>query len=252
MSNRVPIESLRLHPAANRVPMANDADLSALRDSLREHGQQDPLDVNADDEILDGRTRWMLLRELHAATVEVRTVHIPADQQTNYIVDRALARRHLTAEQKRALNALLREVVVEVAKHPVTGEEVLIGHGQSKRAEALGVERRTIQNWDRADGKNFPSGPTHQRVNGRIEPRQKPRPVTPSNGRANRGQKAVSRERKAPPWFRLMTTWLRHSATIDDRKWLIQMDDEVHAALAVHEIECIHQEDINDGNSSAA
>lgn len=243
---QVPIHSLALHPAADRVPMADASDLSALRQSLREHGQQDPIDVNEQGQILDGRTRWTLLKELGISMVEVRPVEVPPDQQTNYIVDRALARRHLNAEQKRALNALLREVVVEVAKHPVTGEVVTIGHGQSKRARVLGVDRETVKRWDgesRSDGTNAPSEPTHQRVgNGRIEPIHKPRPVSSpeSNGRAHRGQKPVARKRHAPPWTPYFTSWCRRSARPEDRKLLLRLDAELHDALRELHIECEH------------
>ena len=62
----IAIGALRLHPDAERVPMADASDLRALRASLSENGQQDPLDVTEDGVILDGRTRWTLLRELGA------------------------------------------------------------------------------------------------------------------------------------------------------------------------------------------
>jgi len=89
MSN-VAIESLRLHPDAEKVPRAGASDLHALRESLREVGQQDPIDVTTDGQILDGRTRWELLRELGATSIQVRVQEIPAEAQTNYIIERAL------------------------------------------------------------------------------------------------------------------------------------------------------------------
>ncbi|MCA1570859.1 MAG: ParB/RepB/Spo0J family partition protein [Chloroflexi bacterium] len=239
---RVPLETLALHPAADRVPMAGASDLAVLRRSLQEHGQQDPIDINEKGQILDGRTRWTLLRQLGVPTVEVRRVDVPEDEQTHYIVDRALARRHLTAEQKRALNGLLRETVMEVAVHPVTGEEVSIGHGQSKRAEVLGVGRATVMRWDEeeADVPNEASAPTHQRVGPRIEPIQKPRPQPKSNGRAHRGQKPVERRRHAPPWIRHFAQWCRRVARAEDRKLLLRLDAELHDALHQLHIECDH------------
>lgn len=237
------VADLRLHPDAERVPLASAADLAVLRGSLAEHGQQDPIDITPDGVILDGRTRWSLLQELRATTVEVRTVDVPASQQTNYIVDRALARRHLTAEQKRALNALLRETVMEVVPDPKTGEEIRIGRGQSQRAETLGVERGTIQNWDReADGQFSPTAPTHQRlVNGRIEPIHKePRePKLANNGRSNRGQRPVARKRYAPAWTSQFALWCRRSRP-EDRKLLLRLDAELHEALRQNDIQCEH------------
>lgn len=52
--SRVAIDSLRLHPDSERVPVADRSDLAALRASLDVNGQQDPLDVTSDGVILDG------------------------------------------------------------------------------------------------------------------------------------------------------------------------------------------------------
>lgn len=241
---RVPIQSLILHPAADRVPMADNTDLAALRESLRKHGQQDPIDVNEAGQILDGRTRWTLLKEIGSTTVEVRPIELAPEQQTHYIVDRALARRHLTAEQKRALNALLREVVVEEVKHPITGEEVKIGHGQSQRAKALGVDRTTVRRWDEEEADaNATADPTHQRTHrGRIEPIRKPHdaPVARTNGRAHRGQKPIERKRHAPRWTADFSKWCRYSARPEDKALLLRLDEQIHAALAANEIRCDH------------
>lgn len=244
--DRVPIESLALHPAAGRVPMADGTDLAALRQSLREHGQQDPIDVNEKGEILDGRTRWTLLKELGVSTVEVRQVDIPDDEQTHYIVDRALARRHLTAEQKRALNALLRETVVEVTTHPISGEEVSIGYGQSKRAEILGVTRPTVQAWDReerTDDKNLPSVPTHQRVADRIEPIHKVREPIPEKPVGRPRGRQVPLKRPAPAWTRHFSLWCRRTARPEDRKLLLRLDQELHEALRANDLTCDHLEE---------
>jgi hypothetical protein len=137
------IGALRLHGLAERVPAATEPDLGTLRRSLQEHGQQDPLDITPDGVILDGRTRWTLLKEQGAQTILVRVQDIPEGQQVAWIVDRALARRHLTLAQKQDLNTLLKEQVLEVK-----GDK-RIGLGQSQRAEMLGVTRETVKQWDK-------------------------------------------------------------------------------------------------------
>lgn len=58
------IASLRPHPGAGAVPRPDSGDRKALRSSLAEDGQQDPVDVTPDGAILDGLTRWELLRRL--------------------------------------------------------------------------------------------------------------------------------------------------------------------------------------------
>lgn len=251
----VPIESLRLHADAERVPLAGATDLAALRASLDVNGQQDPIDVTDDGVILDGRTRWHLLKELGALDIAVRQVS-PSDQKA-YIVDRAVARRHLTPEQKRALNALLEEMVVEEVADPKTGQLVRIGLGQSQRARKLGVDRRTIQNWDReqADGKTFPSAPTHQRLaNDRIEPLHKKktdRDPRKSAAKFHRGQQPLKRRRYGPRWTRYFAKWCRSEARPEDKTLLLRLDEQLHAALAANEVKCDHSEEENHDISAA-
>lgn len=240
---KVDIDSLRLHPDSERVPMAHAPDLAALRESLSENGQQDPIDATPEGLILDGRTRWKLLRELGARTVEVREVVIPEAAQTNYIVDRALARRHLTTEQKRALNALLRSVVVQVTKHPATGEEMRIGKGASQRAATLGIDRDTVTRWDReeAGAANTAAAPTHQIYeDGRVRPIHLPPRSTPdrapSRQRAAKRPAPLRKDRPIPAWSRHFSLFCRRSRP-EDREFLLRMAREIHAALRQNDIE---------------
>lgn len=238
------IDSLRLHPDAERVPMASADDLASLRASLQENGQQDPIDITPDGLILDGRTRWMLLRELGAKTIQTRIVDVPAGAQTTYIVDRAVARRHLTTDQKRALNALLRKVVDEVISHPVTKEEVRIGRGQTQRAEQLGVTRETVRQWDAEESpaRNLAGEmPTHQRINtGRIIPihPEKPEPAQPK-ARPDRRVPPPPQKRVAPSWVRYFTIWCR-STRPEDRDLLLRLDKQLHEAFEMNDLTCEH------------
>lgn len=201
LSDFRPLGSLRLHPDAERVPLPGPSDLSALRDSLREYGQQDPLDITDDGVILDGRTRWTLLAELGEQAAKTRVVDVPADKQTDYIIDRAIARRHLTAAQKRALNDILRAHIIEVREPSETTksrgrtEPLRIGYSQAQRAEKLGVETRTVQRWDDEAGQVTTnvvtsSAPTHA-----IDGRGRPQPLH----KPPRTKPAKPPVRKAPP-----------------------------------------------------
>lgn len=248
------IESLSLHPDAAKVPLPDGSDLRALRDSLRENGQQDPVDVTPDGVILDGRTRWQLMKELGCRSIQVREIEMPDHQQTNYIIERALARRHLTPQQKRALNDLLRVQVVEVRLPSATSIQrgvgpMRIGLSQTERAAKLGVDRDTVKRWDTEPlvGVNTPTSdlPTHA-----VDGRGRPQPLHKSGGFAPRGHtpRAVKPEvprpeplRKAraiPAWSRHVSTWLRHSARPEDRDYLRRLDREIHAALRQNGIEC--------------
>jgi hypothetical protein len=248
----VSIESLRLHPDAEKVPMPSGDDLAALDASLRENGQEDPIDVTPDGVILDGRTRWTLLKRHGYADIKVRYIDCPADQQTGYIIDRALARRHLSMEQKQALNEVMASAVLETDTDPKTGEERRIGLGQSQRAQKLGVNRETVRNWDATPGvdakylASTPSPeptpkPTHlRRSDGRVEPIRKERKADPEpTGRGHRGQKPVKHGRKKPAWVRDLYHWFKWSRP-EEKALLLEIDKRVHAALAMNDIECDH------------
>lgn len=240
---QVPIDGLRLHPDAARVPQPDSGDLATLRESLEEHGQQDPIDVTADGTILDGRTRWTLLGRMGHLTVKARVVDVPEGQQTHYIVDRALSRRHLTADQKRALNGLLRTVVVETVDHPATGEEVRVGLSQTQRAQKLGVTKETVNEWDRAERSigipiDQPDAPTHirrepnvQKPEGDLYPIQRATPETGRKPPTSRPPAAQPRHPK-PLWWRQFSLWV-HRPLPEHRRHLLEMDREVHKALAL-------------------
>jgi len=241
MSDLRAIDSFRLHSDADRVPVPDHGDLGALRASLRDNGQQDPIDVTADDVILDGRSRWALLRDLGAETIQVRVVDIPDTQQVAYMIGRAVARRHLSTHQKKDLNEWLRAQVVEVVAHPKTGEEMRVGMGQSQRAASLGVDRESVRQWDKevpAENLARTAEPTHYRQSsGKVQPLHPDRkPREPQRSAAARPE-PLRKARAIPYWSRQFSTWCR-GARPEDRDFLRRIDREVHAALDRNGIAC--------------
>jgi ParB-like nuclease domain len=236
-----PIDSLRLHHDAERVPVPDHGDLGALRESLRENGQEDPIDVTPDGVILDGRTRWTLLRELGAETIGVRIQDIPEGQQAAYMVDRAVARRHLTTHQKKDLNDLLRVAVVE-ERPTKRGNVMRIGHSQTQRAATLGVDLATVSRWDAeplvtANAVTSPV-PTHA-IDGRGRPQplhKAQAPREPQQASAPRPE-PLRKARAIPYWSRQFSTWCR-GARPEDRDFLRRIDREIHAALDRNGVEC--------------
>lgn len=237
----VPIDSLRLHPDAEKVPMPSRADLDRLRASLTENGQQDPLDVTADGVVLDGRTRWLLLQEIGALEVDVRTQDIPEAQQTRWIIERALDRRHLTMAQKQSLNSMLRSLVIETIVNVQTGEEMRIGMNRPQRAAKLGVTPQTVKNWDEAEGSSkklpdHPDAPTHIRRGGGnigvLPVRPKTRTARPPR------PEPLRKGRPIPAWGRQFTKWCKNSSRPEDRDFLRRLDRDLHAALEQNGITC--------------
>jgi ParB-like chromosome segregation protein Spo0J len=243
------IADLRLHPDAEKVPLPCRADRLSLRDSLAEYWQQDPIDATPEGLILDGRTRWELLRDLGATTIQVRVVDLPTNCQTGYIVERALTRRHLTPDQKRALNDLLRVQVVE-ERPTKRGNVMRIGHSQTERAEKLGIDRDTVARWDAqplvaADTatRELPTHAVDKR--GRPQPLHKaprdpestPKSTAPKALQSPERPKPLRQARAIPGWSRQFSIWCR-AARPEDREFLRRLDREIHAALDRNSIAC--------------
>ncbi len=161
----------------------------------------------------------MLLKDLGAREVEVRVQDIPDGQRLGFIVERAVARRQLTPAQKRSLNDLLREQVIEVREPSSSAAQrgtppMRIGYSQTERAEKLGVDRTTVAEWDAEPlvvGNPTTRGlPTHA-----IDKRGRPQPLHKARESAPERPHAAPRpapkvKREAPRWRRHFTTWCRH------------------------------------------
>lgn len=83
---------LGLHPALKSQPWMNQADQTALDESIREHGILQALLITADDEIVDGRHRWRSAR--HLGLTEVPCTLVSADDANSIILATILDRRH--------------------------------------------------------------------------------------------------------------------------------------------------------------
>lgn len=168
----VAIDDLTLHPDAGSVPEPDAGDMAALSDSLAEHGQQDPIDVTPDLVILDGRTRWRLLRRQGHLTILARVVDVPESQRRAYIVERALSRRHLSVEQRKALAAVVLRDQPERSDRSVARETGVSHPTVAAIREGLEESGDVEELSTRADAA------------GRWQPAHKPRPeVLPPAGR---------------------------------------------------------------------
>jgi ParB-like chromosome segregation protein Spo0J len=95
-------DDFETHPAADLFPMPTEAELQALAEDIKKHGQREPI-VLLDGKILDGRSRY---RACQLAGVEPEyhwTTGARFPDPVAYVLSRNLHRRHLTAEQKAAI-----------------------------------------------------------------------------------------------------------------------------------------------------
>lgn len=151
----MPIGVLRAHPLGALIPVMSPQERDALVKDVRARGILAPLEVNAQGVVLDGRHRLEVAQQLGMREVPVRVV-APVDE-VQYMVQAALARRHLSASQRGALaidlEALQRDRLsararqranlrqfAEVATLPPRGERT-----RETAARWAGVSPRVVQ-----------------------------------------------------------------------------------------------------------
>lgn len=102
-----------VHPAADKFPMMSDADLAALAEDIKQHGQRVPIQM-IDGAILDGRNRW---RACEIASVAPVTQNWTGQgSPAGYVLSINLRRRHLSPEQRAAIAAEFEEMFRQEAR----------------------------------------------------------------------------------------------------------------------------------------
>jgi N6-adenosine-specific RNA methylase IME4 len=99
IESRAPGE-LRPHEHAHVPPLTAIA-RNALRDDIAKRGIVEPLEITANNTVLNGRERLTAAKELAPQQIPVRVVSPP--DEVEHIILSALQRRHLTASQRAAL-----------------------------------------------------------------------------------------------------------------------------------------------------
>lgn len=88
------------HPAADLFPMMTDDEYTELVESIRVHGQREPVWVDEQGQILDGRNRVRACDQLGIPyNWRIYTGHDPIQ----FVIDLNLHRRHLTTGQRAAV-----------------------------------------------------------------------------------------------------------------------------------------------------
>jgi predicted transcriptional regulator len=122
-------------PYASLVPAMSPDDRRALEADLRHRGQEAPVLVDEENNIIDGHNRAAILGD--AATTQIVS-GLTEGEKKAFVITRATARRNMTAEQKGALRENMKAVASELRAE---------GRTQEKISEMLGVSQRTVSNW---------------------------------------------------------------------------------------------------------
>lgn len=95
---------MEVHPYADRFPMLGVEELDRLAADIAENGLQNPIVLDSEGRILDGRNRWAAC-ELAGVTPE--TVVHEGDDLAAFVLSANVSRRHLTTGQQAMSTALV-------------------------------------------------------------------------------------------------------------------------------------------------
>src|SRR5262245_14416292 len=92
-----------VHPFADRFPRLADDELQALADDIKATGLNEPIVLDAEGQVVDGRNR---LAACELAGVEPRFTSLGERDPVAYILSANIHRRHLTKSQQAMAIAL--------------------------------------------------------------------------------------------------------------------------------------------------
>lgn len=99
MSEHITIdgEVMEIHPLADLFPMLPDDELAELAEDIKENGLRQPIVLDHDGRVVDGRNR---LRACAIAGVEPQFQRLNGEDIAAFIVSQNINRRHLTKAQR--------------------------------------------------------------------------------------------------------------------------------------------------------
>ena len=98
-----------VHPAAELFPLMQGADFDAFVEDIRVNGQQEPVVLDADGRLLDGRNR---ARACTSLGLRITTRRYDGDDPMQFVISHNLHRRHLTDSQRAMIAAELATLAV--------------------------------------------------------------------------------------------------------------------------------------------
>jgi len=121
---------LTLHPVVFLFPELNAMEFDALVNSVRAHGQIDPVWITNENEIIDGRHRWLAQKKL-GAKVQCRRLKNYTPELLTSIIDHCIAqninRRHMTKDQRSIVAVTMEKKRVEAVAAQEKGDLSLHG-----------------------------------------------------------------------------------------------------------------------------
>lgn len=140
MSTQRKPSELTLHPVAELFPEMTAAEFRELSDDIELHDQLEPIWIDAQDRVIDGRHR-LKVAAAKGRTVDVRVYEGDEDSIQDFVISLNLKRRHLSESQRAMIAARLAKMKPgRPEKTPPIG-----GVSQCTVAQQLNVSPRSVQ-----------------------------------------------------------------------------------------------------------
>jgi len=147
---------MNIHPFADLFPIQSDEEIQALADDIAKHGLRQPIVIDEDESILDGRNR-----SAACAIAQVKPIYEPFvgtdAEKLAYVVSVNVHRRHLTTAQRADIAAKIATMKVGENQHTCKKKEGPSNEGPSKpvsakqAAKMMNVSESSVE---RAKGKS--------------------------------------------------------------------------------------------------
>ena len=137
---------MKIHPAAELFPMIEGAEFSRLLADIEANGQQEPITVTTEGELLDGRNR---LRACEQLKIEPQKRVYEGADPVGYVVSLNLHRRHLNESQRAMVAAKLANMSegrpsetasIDAVSQDAAGDMLNVGRASVQRAAKVREE----------------------------------------------------------------------------------------------------------------
>lgn len=109
------MSELKFHPYAIMFPALSDDEIEELANDIEENGQQNPIWVDEDGLVLDGRNRSIACR-LKGITPKTQVFYGTDEDKLHFVCSQNIKRRHLDTSQRAMIAAKLRDSFDALAK----------------------------------------------------------------------------------------------------------------------------------------
>lgn len=133
---------LKAHPFAELFPLMEGAELAALAEDIKQHGQRAPASI-LDGMVLDGRNR---VKACEMAGIEPKTRVFTGSDPLGFVLSANLHRRHLTESQRAMVAAKM--ATLSSGEHPKSSSANLptsAPRTQGEAAKMLSVSPRLVR-----------------------------------------------------------------------------------------------------------